>query len=296
MTNDSFHKNHLILFVCFVFITILVSNCSLRTNGNETTQVTGNNSETHSRSSDQPSNQNSYDTEMPTIEASKIQSINYCELIKDASDYDHKIVRVRAVYSNEFERSFLYDSGCIKDSPPVAPKTVPAETWAQWDTSFVSKGDSGEAILNRQIKGFGRKDVTLIGKFYSTNESGDKNAPNLFGHDNCCKFQFLIMRVESVHSIVGEPNEPTNKFDNRIKFKVDQMLEFDGFTLECLELSKSKNTFRVKEKDKTLTIFADNTIPTKFTFNGINYRLELGVADITGRIASDELIVSKTAN
>ena len=63
--------------------------------------------------------------------------------------------------------------------------------------------------------------------------------------------------------------------------------------LECLELSKSNNTFKVKNDEKEMTISADSDTPTKFTFNSVNYALELSMADKSGRIASDELIVSK---
>jgi hypothetical protein len=93
---------------------------------------------------------------------------------------------------------YLYDSRCKKDLLPAAPETIPAETWAQWDKSFVSKGDSDEAKLNRRLNGFGRKDITLIGRFNSTIEL---NAPSMFGHMNCCRFEFLIFQVESVNNL-----------------------------------------------------------------------------------------------
>jgi len=134
--------------------------------------------------------------ESPPLDSAKIPTVTYCDLIKNSADYDKKIVRVRAIYFNGFEQIYLYDDKCELNQPPAAPEKVPAETWAQWDKSFVSKGDSDEAKLNRRLNGFGRKDVTVTGRFQSTNEQGDSNAPNLFGHMNCCRFQFSIMRVE----------------------------------------------------------------------------------------------------
>lgn len=133
------------------------------------------------------------------LDSSKIPTVTYCDLIKNAADYDKKIVRVRAIYSSGFEQIYLYDDRCELNQPPSAPEKVPAETWAQWDKSFVSKGETDEAKLNRRLDGFGRKDVTVIGRFHSTNEAGDSNAPNLFGHMNCCRFQLSIMRVETKH-------------------------------------------------------------------------------------------------
>lgn len=295
MIKDLLNIKKIVAILGFVLINIALINCSSTIAGKKDIEETNNQPENHSPSVNETSNQNN-NTEMPTVDLSKIPTVTYCKLVNNAFDFDHKIVRVRAVYGNEFERSFLYDSNCKKDSPPVAPEKVPAETWAEWDESFVSKGDSDEAILNRKINGFGRKDVTLIGKFDSTREKNDPSATNLFGHLACCRFQFLIMRVEIFHSIIGKSAESSNKFGDRIKFKVNQKLDFPGFMLECLELSKLENTFKVKENDKEMTISANNEMPTKFTFNGVNYQLELGVADKSGRIANDELIVSKIGN
>jgi hypothetical protein len=129
---------------------------------------------------------------------SKVESVTYCELIKNSARYNHKIVRIRAVYFTSFEQMYLYDDTCEIGKTPTAPEKVPAETWAEWDKSFVSKGDSDEARLNRELNGFGRKDVMVIGKFNSTNEQNDENAPNLFGHMGSCRFQFQIMRLEQI--------------------------------------------------------------------------------------------------
>jgi hypothetical protein len=130
------------------------------------------------------------------VDSSKIPTLTYCELVKDAAAYDKKIVRVRAIYSNEFERSYFYDSRCEKGESPEAPKKVPGEIWAECDKSLATEGDSIQAKLNREIKGFGRRDVTAVGRFQSTGEQNDQTAPNRFGHLNCCRFQFRIMRVE----------------------------------------------------------------------------------------------------
>ena len=142
-------------------------------------------------------------TETAPPDLSKIPTVTYCDLIKNAARYDKKIVRVRAIYFNEFERTFLYDEICKTDQPPFAPEKVPAETWAQWDKSLLTKGDSEEAKTNHQLKGFGRKDITVVGKFDSTNGQGDANVPNLFGHLNCCRYQFSIMRLEKNHNLAN---------------------------------------------------------------------------------------------
>jgi hypothetical protein len=164
-----------------------------------------------------PTNKNTNNVNSESPDLSKVETVSYCELIKNPMKYDHKIVRLRAIYFNAFERSFLYDETCEAGKPPTAPEKVPAETWAEWDKSFVSKGDSEEAVLNRELNGFGRKDVTITGKFNSTNEQNGKDGPNLFGHMGSCRFQFQIMRLEKIENqdaelSVGSFSTPTETY------------------------------------------------------------------------------------
>ena len=185
------------LTLLFLLTVSLMAGCSRST---EITAIAVNQSNgTNKTPMTMPTNTNK-NIETAPVDLSKIPTVSYCDLIKNAAEYDKKIVRVRAIYFNEFERSFLYDKTCKTDQPPSAPEKVPAETWAQWDKSLVSNGDSIEAKTNRQLNGFGRKDVTIIGRFDSTNEQGNTNAPNLFGHLNCCRYQFSIMKLERLDS------------------------------------------------------------------------------------------------
>lgn len=70
------------------------------------------------------------------------------------------------------------------------------------------------------INGFGRKDVTVIGRFNSTNAQGDSNAPNLFGHLNCFRFQFQIMRLEK---LVAQPDNPDSRDKETVKSSVGSL-------------------------------------------------------------------------
>lgn len=185
MLKKHFRKSVLTTF--FILAVGLMTNCSTRP---ESMRISKN----------QPNEVNgkTIDSQSPLNDLSKVETVTYCELVKNPAKYNHKIVRVRAIYFNAFERTYLYDETCEVEKLPYAPEKVPAETWAEWDKSFVSKGESEEAKLNRQLNGFGRKDVTLIGRFNSTDEQNETNETNLFGHLNCCQFQFQIMRLEKI--------------------------------------------------------------------------------------------------
>ncbi len=86
---------------------------------------------------------------MPT-DLSKILTVTYCELVRNATEYDRNVVRLQAIYFIGFEKMYLYDSRCEKGSAPEAPKNFPAEMWAEWDKSLITQGDSDKAQMNRR--------------------------------------------------------------------------------------------------------------------------------------------------
>lgn len=249
-------------------------------------------------------------TEIAPTDLSKIPTATYCELVRNAGAYNRKIVRLRAIYFTAFEKTYLYDSRCEKNTAPEAPENVPAEMWAEWDKTLITEGDSDEAKMNRRLKGFGRKDVTVVGRFYSTNEENNADAPNLFGHLNCCRFQFRIMRVENVINLDSKTVENVNGYGERVKFALYKKLEFADFTLEYVgdfqallaaphaprEL-QPKHSFQISRAGKTIFVWvneAKKNTPLEFEFGGANYQLESGISDTSGKLAADELIVRKT--
>ena len=286
----------------------VLTNCDSRTAGS-----TGNDNAKNKFANSSPlPNKSLIETanEIETVptDPSKIPTVNYCDLVKNAADYDRKIVRLRAIYFTGFEKTYIYDSRCEKGSAPEAPENVPAETWAEQDQSLVTKGDSIEAKTNRQLNGFGRREVFIIGRFYSTNEQNDRDAPNLFGHLNCCRFLFRIMRVESIGNLDGEKAKVVNDYGKRIKFAPAQKLAFADFTLEFSgetqilvavpqpDRKLPKYYFRISCGNASIIVWGNDEgddTPLKFDFGGASYQLETGIYNKSGNLAKDELIVRK---
>lgn len=286
----------------------ILTNCHSKTAGSTRNDNTNNRLVNSLPATDKTPSENANKIETMTTDLSKTPTVSYCDLVKNAAVYDHKIVRLRAIYFTGFEKMYLYDSRCEKGSAPEAPENVPAEMWVQWDKSLVSTGDSDEAKMNRQLNGFGRKDVTLIGKFDSTREKDDSSATNLFGHLACCRFQFLIMRVEKVENLDGKTAEIKNNYNERIKFTPAQKLEFADFSLEfsgstmVLTGKPMPNEnlpqyfFRISRGKDSIVVWgngANDSTPLKFEFGGAKYQLESGINDLSGRLAKDELIIRK---
>ena len=120
---------------------------------------------------------------------SSAETVTYCELIKDPANYDRKIVRVRGIYFNGFERMFFYDEHCVRNAPARAPKIIPAETWIEWDNDYSRKDDSKEAQAYRAVKSGERKDVTVVGRFLATRDVNNTGGG---------KFQLRVMRVKKL--------------------------------------------------------------------------------------------------
>lgn len=174
------------LIVC---LTLVMTACGTKATGTNQMNFSNDNLNNRSPTVSPTPMENSPKAELPPLDSSKITTVTYCELIKNAADYDQKIVRVRGIYFNGFERMFFYDEHCVKNEPPTAGKNIPAETWIQWDEDYKRKDDSDEAKQYRAVKSGERKDVTVVGKFHATRDINNTGSG---------KHQLRVMRVEKV--------------------------------------------------------------------------------------------------
>ena len=191
MSNNSFYFKTIALTAAFLPALVWLTNCaalsaskpnadSPRSSANDKNPITT------------PTPPPNINTEIEPLDWSKVPTVTYCELIKNPADYDRKIVRVRGIYFNGFERMFFYDEHCVKNEPPQAPKNIPAETWIQWDDDYRRKDVSEEAKTYHAVKSGERKDVTIVGKFYGTRDINNTGSG---------KHQLLILRVERILNI-----------------------------------------------------------------------------------------------
>jgi len=120
-----------------------------------------------------------------------VPTVTYCDLTARPEFYDNKVVRIRAILDNNFEQRYLYDVVCKLGEAPRTAAQTPPETWVDFDPLLDFKGESEQAKTNRKITGFGRVDITAIGKF-QTSRGGVK-----FGHMGCCRHLFVVKKVEA---------------------------------------------------------------------------------------------------
>jgi hypothetical protein len=156
--------------------------------------------------------------------SAEIPTVDYCELIRHPSEYDRKIIRVRATYARSGSQdSKLYDFGC----------DYSGSTWVEFDPAYESRTDkklvSALSRMERESRprfkrrhssvvliSYRRADVVLIGKFEAglpprVGEQRELPFPNPsdllatvktdYAHYNHYRYLFTVERAEKVKSI-----------------------------------------------------------------------------------------------
>jgi len=137
--------------------------------------------------------------EARSSQSSTVPTVTYCDLVRTPGNYNENVVRVRAVYYSAFEQSYLRDEVCSPGKPPGTPRRPTLETWVSFHADSKTEGDSEEAKRNRAaMMDRGWMDLTAVGRFRAS--QGD----NRFGHMGCCRFEFLILKVEDVFKLPHE--------------------------------------------------------------------------------------------
>ena len=123
--------------------------------------------------------------------ASDVKTVPFCDLVRDPKLYDGKLVRVRAIFSSNFEKSVLSAPDC------------PAEaTWLHVPDSYAS-------CTKRKVQkkfedapwGQGR-DIVIIGRLESKGN---------YGHLGMYPYRFVATCVENIQPLGHFRNLPDQK-------------------------------------------------------------------------------------
>ena len=136
----------------------------------------------------------------------EILSVAYCDLVREPTFYDNKVVRVTANYLAAFEGSIMSDSACDRKDTWVRfdakiKDATPRKIWKKFDrltdTSPEYK-NGGVNYPSRQVK------VTWVGLFLGVKRAqkiGNLTLPLGYGHLNGFDFQFVVQKVEEVSKL-----------------------------------------------------------------------------------------------
>jgi hypothetical protein len=115
----------------------------------------------------------------------KINTVEFCELIKKPKDYDQKTIRVAAIYRYGSEYSEIYCLSC-HNNPSV---------WLEYGKSFTSLTKSK---IRRRLKASER------GKTINVVAVGRIESSGGYGHLSKYKYQFVVDYLESAEVIFND--------------------------------------------------------------------------------------------
>lgn len=139
--------------------------------------------------------------------APEVLDVAYCDLLRNPTSYDGKVVRVRATYRYGFEWSEIYCTGC----------SVKGSTWLDFDESYesrtkrgVKKKLEGDSFLGRTVN------IVAVGKFIGSGGG--------YGHMNGYNYMLLVQSVERAEVILNDSPVPaamSNKALQRTRCHAD---------------------------------------------------------------------------
>jgi hypothetical protein len=109
----------------------------------------------------------------------KVSTLAYCALLKDATRYKGKLVRLKATWQFGFETTCLYDPTCSEQ-----PKA-----WLEFADEKLLCPDTQK---NRTLPGASDKEaeVTVVGRLYG---------PGRYGHLGAYEFKFVVVCLEKLN-------------------------------------------------------------------------------------------------
>jgi hypothetical protein len=143
----------------------------------------------------------------------QIETVSLCELTQHWEKYDHKEVRLNAIYATGNERSEVYDLGCATSDQTAWVKLLPYGSPSPVPPELKEK-------LNELQRRNGRARIIAIGEFdgpkkvnvpsgLSTQAADAMRYTNSrYGHMNGWKFQFVFSKVEKVEAVPADAPWP----------------------------------------------------------------------------------------
>lgn len=137
----------------------------------------------------------------------EVPTISYCDLVREPSLNDQKIVRVKVTYIVGFEGSIMYDLSCgredswVKFDPVVETSSDSKVLKRFWRLANAKPERTHGGGINYPIR---RVEVVWVGRFEGikpTQKIGERTFSFGFGHLNAFDYQFNVQRIEQVNSV-----------------------------------------------------------------------------------------------
>lgn len=142
----------------------------------------------------------------PATTRQTLETVSLCQLTKEWKKYDHKTVRIEAIYATGAESYEVYDTGCLVASNDTAWVEFPAEIQKATQPEIMDR-------MNRLLRLDSRVRIVAVGEFDGPKKVDiPPNTPpkvadlmrsvdSRYGHMNHWKFQFAFQKIEKVESV-----------------------------------------------------------------------------------------------
>jgi hypothetical protein len=136
----------------------------------------------------------------------QVETVSLCQLTKDWKKYDHRTVRIEAIYATGAESYEVYDTGCLIRSDNTAWVEFPAEVQKATPPEIMER-------MNGLLRLNGRARVVAVGEFDGPKKVNiPPNTPpgvaklmratnSRYGHMNHWRFQFVFEEIEKVEAV-----------------------------------------------------------------------------------------------
>ena len=135
--------------------------------------------------------------EIEQLFKSEIQTVSYCDLVQNPTQYNQKLIRVHGVYAETGgEYSNLYDPTCLSNPTPTERYLAETQTWVEFNEAYESQTKPGIVKIFDQLRYYyQRADVIIVAKFYGP----EKNRG--YGHQGVAKLMLDVIRIEQVQPV-----------------------------------------------------------------------------------------------
>ena len=149
----------------------------------------------------------------PTVE---VPTIKYCDIVREPTLYDGKLIRVEAFYTFGFEASFMYEESCADklgytwiSFDPEIEKTTKPETWKKYQnlTQEVFAGQPQDRA-NCKLRRLRFLWTGIFTGIKPTVKVGERIVSQGFGHMNSYSFKFTVREIEEITKV--EESVPCN--------------------------------------------------------------------------------------
>ena len=149
----------------------------------------------------------------------RVETVSLCQLTREWKQYDHKTVRIEAIYATGAESYQLYDNSCLVSSDSTAWVVFPVEIQKATQSKIM---DNMDRLLGQDS----RVRIVAVGEFDGPKKVDiPPNTPpgvadlmrtvnSRYGHQNHWTFQFVFSKIEKVERVPASepwPNNPNEK-------------------------------------------------------------------------------------